>query len=215
MKKNKYIIAIFLILTIIGCEETKIETVKYGSLQGTILDGESYAPIEGVLVATNPASSTSLTGSNGIFEIEKVIKGDVIITAHKNDYLSSSISVAVYEDDITSLTFFLLKDERNVGWIDIYDPVPGNGAVNMDSTFTMQWKVDQQYPSKELVYTVYYFVSNSTTQFIAGENLTAKEVVIDDFKFGTTYFWYVVARYEGERVANSPTWSFKTKPSAD
>lgn len=26
----------------------------------------------------------------------------------------------------------------------------------------------------------------------------------------TTYYWYVVAKYDGNIVANSPTWSFKT-----
>ena len=215
MKKLKYILAVFSILFIIGCEESKIDVDKFGSIQGVIIDGENYEPLEGVLIATNPASSTTLTDNTGNFGFDKVKEGELTITAHKNDYLSNSMSVAIYENEITNLTFFLLKDEKNVGWIDIYDPVPGNGAVDQDTTFTMKWSVDQQYPSKELVYTVYYFESNSTTQLVAGENLTVKEVVIDKFEYNTTYFWYVVARYEGERVANSPTWSFKTKPSAD
>ena len=215
MKKLKYILAVFSILYIIGCEESNIDVDKFGSIQGMIIDGESYEPLEGVLIATNPASSTTLTDNTGNFGFDKVKEGELTITAHKNDYLSNSMSVAIYENETTNLTFFLLKDEKDVGWIDIYDPVPGNGAVDQDTTFTMQWSVDQQYPSKELVYTVYYFESNSTTQLVAGENLTVKEVVVDQFEYNTTYFWYVVARYEGERVANSPTWSFKTKPSAD
>ena len=214
MKELKYILAVFSILYIIGCEESKIDVDKFGSIQGVIIDGESYAPLEGVLIATNPASSTTLTDNTGNFGFDKVKEGELTITAHKNDYLSNSMSVAIYENETTNLTFFLLKDEKDVGWIDIYDPVPGNGAVDQDTTFTMKWSVDQQYPSKELVYTVYYFESNSTTQLVAGENLTVKEVVIDQFEYNTTYFWYVVARYEGERVANSPTWSFKTKPSS-
>lgn len=215
MKKLKYILVVFSILYITGCEESKIDVDKFGSIQGVIIDGESYEPLEGVLIATNPASSTTLTDNTGNFGFDKVKEGELTITAHKNDYLSNSMSVAIYENETTNLTFFLLKDEKDVGWIDIYDPVPGNGAVDQDTTFTMQWNVDQQYPSKELVYTVYYFESNSTTQLVAGENLTVKEVVVDQFEYNTTYFWYVVARYEGERVANSPTWSFKTKPSVD
>ncbi len=215
MKNLKYILALLCIVFIIGCEESKIDVDKFGSIQGVIIDGESYEPLEGVLIATNPASSTTLTDNTGNFEFDKVKEGELTITAHKNDYLSNSMSVAVYENETTNLTFFLLKDEKDVGWVDIYDPVPGNGAVDQDTTFSMKWSVDQQYPSKELVYTVYYFASNSTTQLVAGENLTVKEVVVDKFEYNTTYFWYVVARYEGDRVANSPTWSFKTKPSAD
>lgn len=205
-------IVFLLILTMSGCEESKIDVEKYGSLQGSIYDGETYDPIEGVLIVTNPASSSSITDAIGSFQFTKVKEGEITITAHKKDYLSNSITVAVYENNLTNLTFFLLKDERDVGWVDIYDPVPGNGAVDQDSTFTMQWHVDQQYTSKELEYTIYYFKSNYTTQFIAGENLTVKEVVVDHLEYNTSYYWYVVAKFEGERVAYSPTWSFKTKP---
>ena len=98
-----------------------------------------------------------------------------------------------------------------MGWVTIYDPVPGNGAVNQNTSFTFQWKVDQQYKGKQLVYTVYYFESGSIVQQIAGENLTGKEVVVDGLKLNTTYYWYVVAKHEGDKVANSPTWSLKTK----
>lgn len=200
-----------LIILFSGCEETKVDIEKFGSLHGSVLDGNDYTPIYGVLISTNPASEATLTTEDGTFNISKLKIGDVAITAHKNDYLSNSVSIAVHEDETTNVVFFLLKDEKDVGWVEIYDPVPGNGAIDQKISFTMQWKVDQQYPSKELVYTVYYFSSNSTVQNIAGENLTTKEVVINDLAYNETYYWYVVAKYEGQRVANSPTWSFRTK----
>jgi hypothetical protein len=211
MKKIIFAFFCMHILILIGCEEQKVDIEKFGNLQGTILDGENYAPIEGVLITTNPASSSALTNSAGSFSIAKVKEGDITVTAHKKDYLSSSISVAVYEDELREFTFFLLKDENDVGWVDIYDPVPGNGAVDQNISFTMQWQIDQQYPTKELVYTVYYFESNSTTQLVAGENLNQTEVVIDGLEYYKTYYWYVLAKYEGKDVANSPTWSFKTE----
>lgn len=211
MKTLKWIPAFFLLLLILGCEEEKIDIDKFGSLSGVVLDGDDYTPLRGVLVSTSPASSTALTNAEGVFEFNKVKEGEVAVTARKKDYLSGSVSVAVYEKESTALTFFLLKDDKDVGWVTIYDPVPGNGAVDQQTSFTFQWKVDQQYKSKELEYTVYYYKSGSTVQQIAGENLTTTEVVIDDLDYSTTYFWYVVAKYEGDRVANSPTWSFKTR----
>jgi hypothetical protein len=211
MKTIKLISYLFLILLFLGCEEEKIDIEKFGSLSGIVLNGEDYEPLEGVLISTSPASSTVLTDNKGRFEFKKVIEGEVAVTARKNDFLSNSVSVAVYEYETTALTFYLLKDEKDVGWVTIYDPVPGNGAVDQQTSFTFQWKVDQQNKSKELDYTVYYFESGSTVQQIAGENLTSKEVVIDGLKHETTYFWYVVAKHEGSNVANSPTWSFKTR----
>lgn len=208
--KNIFIYAILLLL-LAGCEEQKLDIPKYGSLSGVILDGDDYTPLEGVLVSTSPASSTMLTDAEGRFEIQKVAEGEVAVTARKKDFLSSSVSVSVYEKENTDLTFFLLKDERDVGWVTIYDPVPGNGAVEQNTSFSFQWKVDQQNKDKKLEYTVYIFESNSTVQQVVGENLSSTEVVVNGLKFDTTYFWYVVAKYEGSKVANSPTWTFKTK----
>ncbi len=199
-----------LAFVLFGCEEEKLDIDKFGTISGVILNGETYEPLQGVLLATNPASATALTDEKGKFEFPKVIEGDVAITARKNDYLTNSVSVAVYENEVTDVTFFLLKDEKDVGNVVIFDPVPGNGAVNQAISFNMKWSVQQENKSKDLEYTVYIFESNSTVQQIVGENLTAKEVTVSGLKYNTSYYWYVVAKFEGNNVANSPTWTFMT-----
>ncbi len=204
-------LVIITLFVVLGCEDENFDIEKYGTIKGVVVDGENYQPLEGVQIVTNPASSATITSSEGSFEFDKIKEGELAITARKKDYLSSTVSVAVYENETTNLNFYLLKDENDVGWVEIYDPVPGNGAVDQDVSFTFSWNVDQQYSSKELVYSVYYFESNSTVQQIAGENLVDEEVTVDGLDYSTSYYWYVVARYEGERVANSPTWTFKTK----
>ncbi|WP_319228159.1 carboxypeptidase regulatory-like domain-containing protein [Draconibacterium orientale] len=211
MKKLKIFSCILLVISMLACEEEKLDVDKFGSVSGIILDGDSYEPLQGVQVATNPASTSSLTDAQGVFTFGKVKEGDIAITARKKDYLSNSVSVAVFDREDTELTFFLIKDENNVGWVTIYDPVPGNGATEQNTSLTFQWQVEQENRGKDLDYTVYFYKSNSTTQKIAGENLSATEVVVDGLDNSTTYYWYVVAKYEGSRVANSPTWTFKTK----
>ncbi len=211
MKTIKLISYILFTLLFLGCEEDNIDINRFGGLSGVVLNGEDYSPLSGVLITTSPASSTALTDSKGAFKFKKVKEGEVTVTARKKDFLSSTVSVAVYEYETDTLTFFLMKDEKNVGWVTIYDPVPGNGAVDQQTSFTFQWKVDREKKSKQLDYTVYYFKSGSTVQQVAGENLSATEVVVDGLDNSTTYYWYVVAKFEGERVANSPTWSFKTR----
>lgn len=211
MKTIKLISYIFLALLFLGCEEDNIDINRFGGLSGVVLNGEDSSPLSGVLITTTPASSTAITDSNGKFKLGKIKEGEVTVSARKKDFLSTTVSVAVYEYETDTLTFFLMKDDKKVGWITIYDPVPGNGAVDQQTSFDLKWKVDQEKKSKQLEYTVYYFKSGSTVQLIAGENLTPTEVVIDELDYSTTYYWYVVAKYEGDRVSNSPTWSFKTK----
>lgn len=211
MNKLRYIGYILFFALLFGCEEAKLDIEKYGTVAGVIIDGESYSPLTGVQVSTNPASSSAITSAEGTFEFTKVKEGELAITARKKDYLSNTVSVAIYDGELTNLTFFLLKDEKDVGWVTIYDPVPGNGATEQNTSFTFQWNVDQENKGKDLDYTVYYYESNSTVQKIAGEKLTETEVVISGLEYNKTYYWYVVAKYEGSRVANSPTWTFRTK----
>ena len=210
MKKLFYGILLPVLFLYVGCEQEKIDVAKYGMVSGTVLDGEDYTPLSGVQIITNPASSSILTNDSGYFEINKISVGEVAITARKMDFLSTSLSIAVYENEKTEIVFYHLEDDGDVGWVQIYDPVPGNGAVDQNTSFTFQWSVDQEYKDRELEYSVYYYVSNSTTQQIAGENLTIKEVTVSGLENSTTYYWYVVAKYDGSRVANSPTWTFKT-----
>lgn len=216
MKAIKIINQIFLLLMVTifaGCEEDKVDVGKYGSLTGIILNGADYTPLSGVLISTNPSSSAVLTDDEGKFNLEKVSEGEITITARKKDFLSGNVNIAVYEGENTAITLYLLKDEKNVGSVTIYDPVPGNGAVDQLTAFTLKWSVEQQNNDKQLEYSVYYFESGSIVQKVAGENLTVKEVAIDNLDYSTTYYWYVVAKYEGNIVANSPTWSFKTQKS--
>ncbi len=212
MKTKVSIVALLSFFLLASCEDEKLQVGEYGSLNGVILDGTNYEPLSGVLLVSNPSSTSTLTDDQGMFSIPKVDIGEVAITARKNEYLTNSVSVAVYANETTDLTFFLLKDENNVGSVVIYDPVPGNGAVNQLESFTFNWSVDQEDNSKELHYSVFIFESNSTIQKIVGENLSITEVTVNNLDPDTTYYWYVVAKYEGSTVANSPTWTFKTAP---
>ena len=208
------LILIFILL-IIGCEDEKVDVVNYGSLTGVIVDGETYEPLDGVLIATNPASSSIITAISGEFSFGKILSGEVSVTARKKNYLSSTVVVSVFDSETTQMNMVLQKDDNDYGSVTIYDPVPGNGAVDQLRSFSMEWKVDQSKSDLSLIYDVYLFKSNSSTQTVVGQSLTVKEVIVDDLSDNTTYYWYVVAKYDGNIVANSPTWSFKTGDNSD
>jgi hypothetical protein len=210
MRTIKSLLLIIFVFSIASCEEEMFDIDRFGSISGVVVDGESYEPLAGVMVSTTPASTTILTDSSGTFTFEKVRRGDVVITARKNNFLLSSVNLAVFENDITAVNFFMLKDERNVGNVLFFEPVPGNGAVNQQLNLTFQWRVEQQNRNVQLTYTAYIFEANSTTQTLLGDNLNETQVVVPNLRANTTYYWYVVARAEGRNVGSSPTWTFRT-----
>jgi len=109
------------------------------------------------------------------------------------------------------MDFLIFKDNTNIGTISIYDPVPGNGAVDQLLAMTLIWKTEGNKASTVLTYDIYIFESNSTVQKLLGENVVLQQVTTSGLKFSTTYYWYVVAKYDGNKVAFSPTWTFRTK----
>lgn len=211
MKIYIYIACCLFLAMLVSCDEEKLDIVDYGSVSGSVMDGDTYLPIQGVLITTTPASISLLTDAEGKFSIPKISEGEVAVNVKKKDYLSNTLSVAVHGAEETSLQFLIYKDENDIGDITLYDPVPGNGALDQLMGFTMKWNVNGKKAQTTLTYNIYIFESNSTVQRLVGEGITEKQVTVTDLKYSTTYYWYVVANYEGSKVAFSPTWSFKTR----
>lgn len=209
---KKILLAGSLILLLIGaCNEDKLEIKNYGSLKGVILDADTYQPVAGALITTTPPSVSLLSDDKGQFAIAKIPEGEVSVSAKRKDYLSNTISVAVYDGQPTELQVLIYKDENNIGTVTLYDPVPGNGAVDQLTGVLLKWKVDGKKSTNDFTYSIYMFEANSTVQKIVGEDITIPEVMVSGLNNSTTYFWYVVINYQNSRIAFSPTWSFKTK----
>lgn len=205
-----YSLGLLFFASFIACESDELDIVNYGTIEGQVMDGETYLPLAGVMISTTPASVTLLTDAEGKFSIPKVKEGDIDVNLEKMDYLSNSLKVAVFEGEVTNMDFLIFKDYNETGNIVIYDPVPGNGAVDQKLAITLKWNIEGKKAGIEVLYNIYLFESNSTVQNLLSEDVILKEVTTDNLKPNTTYFWYVVARHDGHRVANSPTWTFKT-----
>ena len=201
---------LFLFVTLISCETEKIDIINYGGLSGRVLDAETYLPLNGVLITTTPASASIISDADGKFTIPKIKEGEVAINMKKGNYLSNSLTVAVFKNETTQMDLLIFKDNNNIGEISVYDPVPGNGAVDQALSLDLIWKVDGQKVNTDFTYNIYLFESNSTVQNLLGEDVVLNKVTTSGLKTSTTYYWYVVVKYKGNKVAFSPTWSFKT-----
>ena len=85
MKKYVYSIALFLLASFIGCESDNLDVLNYGTIEGQVMDGETYMPLAGVMISTTPASVALLTDAEGKFTITKVKEGDIEVNLEKKD----------------------------------------------------------------------------------------------------------------------------------
>ena len=184
-----YSLGLLFFASFIACESDELDIVNYGTIEGQVMDGETYLPLAGVMISTTPASVTLLTDAEGKFSIPKVKEGDIDVNLEKMDYLSNSLKVAVFEGEVTNMDFLIFKDYNETGNIVIYDPVPGNGAVDQKLAITLKWNIEGKKSGIEVLYNIYLFESNSTVQNLLSEDVILKEVTTDNLKPNTTYFW--------------------------
>jgi len=89
---------LFLNLT---CEPPS-EAETTGKINGTISDATTSQPISGVMITTNPVTSSKTTDSEGNFLIEGVEPSTYTIQASKNGYKTNSTTVSVVAGEESS-----------------------------------------------------------------------------------------------------------------
>ncbi|MGD1893304.1 MAG: carboxypeptidase regulatory-like domain-containing protein [Cyclobacteriaceae bacterium] len=110
----KKLLAIVATLLTIACQETTIEPLVYGSIGGIITD-EDNQPLSGVVVATIPPTSITLTDSSGHFLIEALSEGQYTVTAEKGNYLNENASIQVNTNQTSQLVMSMEKKQAILG----------------------------------------------------------------------------------------------------
>ncbi len=210
---------IFIILSLIflsSCKEDTIQPELYGSISGIVMDQDASSALEGASITTSPPTSAILTGSDGKFSIQDIPVGNYTITAQKNGYKKSSVSVSVRENAVTQATIFLEVDNgTNTAPNPPSDPVPSNEAADQPINVTLSWTASDPDASDSLTYTVFLYKSGAINKETIAEGIGDTSVVAQNLEYGTTYYWQVVVKDSSGLTSNGETWSFTTMPFPD
>ncbi len=210
---------IFIILSIIflsSCKEDTIQPELYGSISGVVMDQDAASAIEGASITTSPPTSAILTGKDGKFSIQDIPVGNYTITAQKNGYKKSSVSVSVRENAVTQATIFLEVDNgTNTAPNPPSDPVPSDEAVSQLVNVTLGWSASDPDEGDTLSYTVFLYKSGSINKETIAEDISDTTVDVQNLEYNTTYYWQVVVKDSSGLSVNGETWSFTTMPFPD
>lgn len=210
MKKWIIWVGSILILALSGCDKN-IDVQFYGQVKGVVLNTDQE-PIANATVSTSPASSTVLTDSLGAFLLDNVPVGEVIVTAKKTDYATTTVAINVIADNATTLTLVMANGP---GWVNpavAITPTPANGAVDRPLADTLRWQVDdaEDYTFDVLL----YGATGQPAQFLA-EGIADTFVAYSQLAFGTRYLWQVVVKENAIVVARSDLFAFTTEAFPD
>ena len=167
-----------------SCVKDTIEAETFGSIGGLVLDGETDEGIVSANITTTPATNAILSENGGQFTFENVPSGNYTISARKNGYRNSSVSVAVREGQ-TASAFIVLQpdDEEPDSTVSMNDFEAGITSwfndVDGDTTHVeINYRVENNSDSGDISsYEVYFQVeTDSGISFyfdIAGDDLQA------------------------------------------
>ncbi len=108
MKKILLITTICLSFLLSGCAKKVVDTSI--SIYGTVVDAETNAPIQGVLLTLMPSSKNCYTGSDGTYQFEDLYAQQYTITAQMIGYRTDRKTVNLTSGERSEVTFALKKE---------------------------------------------------------------------------------------------------------
>jgi len=136
---------------LVGCDDETVGPEARGTLDGTVENAETDAPIPRANVTTSPPTQSVLTGENGRFSLSDIPAGNYTVTASKSNFASRSVTVRVEEGQTTSASI-LLEPEENVGTDSLSARVTNwfNDRVNRDSSGADSVFVDVEFRAENV-----------------------------------------------------------------
>lgn len=189
MKNLKNLVFILAFVLVAGCSEDTIDTVKFGTIQGTVTDDATGEALSGVKVTTSPASSTEFTNSNGNFVLNNVPVDDYSVQAELDNYVTAFEPVTVLDGVLSEISFELLESLANNQPPSA--PVlasPEDGAVDVPLEVDLIWSASDP-EGDDLSYSINF--RNSNTNEVQTFAVQDTMFTVENLQIATSYFWQV------------------------
>ncbi len=205
------IILCLIAFTFCRCKEDTVEPDVFGLLYGNVVLESDNSPVANVTISTNPPTSTIETDNSGGFAFENLKVGTYTIRAELAGFVTAIESVSIFEDQTATVTIKLKPANQNNNPPTL--PVliaPINGDGDQDISVMLRWSAEDE-DEDTLTYDVYLFNSTQNPNTLIANDLETDSLVINDLKFGTTYFWQVAVKDGKSDPVFGEVWAFSTE----
>lgn len=103
---KKFLIFVFL-LSLFSCNP--IEYDIFGTIEGIVVDSETFEPVGYVSVDLSPGSKNVITSDDGKFVFDDLDAQQYSLNVHKNGYESNIRTINVIAGEISSVTITMKK----------------------------------------------------------------------------------------------------------
>ena len=204
----KIVTIIFFSLILISCREELISKTKTATLKGIVISKESGALLGKVKITTAPITQSAITDDSGNFEIKDIPLGEYSVKAEIDGYVTKAVGISIKtEGQVNTMTIELLDDKSLNSSPSIPELItPANNATGQPLSINFTWNCTDP-DSKDILKYNITIKNSSNNDVIEAKDITDKNYEIKDLRYGTTYFWQIIAN-DG---VNNPVYSTTNK----
>lgn len=168
------LLVLLIALVASGCDEETLGPDSQGEIKGEVQHATTDEPLSGANVTTSPPTQSILTSDDGTFALQNIPTGNYSVRASKDDFESRSVQVSVRENQTTSATILLEREDEFGSSTDSLSANVTNwfnDRVNRDSTGADSIFVDVEYSARNVgdvpvrEYEVYFEIETSGGTF--------------------------------------------------
>ncbi len=165
------------------------------TVSGYIFDSSNH-PLQNVFVLVNGQSKTQ-TDSTGFWKVSGLL-GQNVIEPQKSGWVFTPPNKSV-NGPANQLNFVGIQKPGIP-----FNPIPQNGAVNVNKDVTLQWNCT----GSELKYDVRFGTTQNPP--LVASNIGVNSYKLTNLKYFTTYYWKITAR-NSAGTSEGSLWSFTTQ----
>jgi TolB protein len=198
-----------------GCnEESYVEPIRYNTVRGQVLFGDTRKPAAKVLVKLSPTSRSVETDSTGNFRFDSVTAGKYTLQTTLTGYLNEFAAIEVL-DQPTAASTLLLRGEKSQNRPPTAPEVvlPKSGSDTVRTALTLRWKTTD--PDRDtLTYDVALYQNGIITPVISTTSQKADSIRVNGLGYNTAYYWQVTVK-DGVNTVKSAIFTFRTQAFPD
>ncbi len=210
MKKIFKTVVILTLSLFINCSEDTIDLVGQGTITGRVVEAKTFNPVENAKITITPTNNTVFSDADGYFIMEKVEAGDYSVSVIKEGYLTN-FEPATVTKDLTVNVIFEMDDETALNRPPSAPILvtPADGSEEQELSVELIWSSKD--PDNDPITYRLEIKNANNNDLINVKAIIDTSYIVSNLKYGTKYFWQIIANDSINSEVLSAVKSFKTK----
>lgn len=205
---NHILLFFFATTILFSCREDLVTKTTTATLKGIVKTKETGVPLANAKITTAPITESVYTDAAGNFVINNIPLGDYSIKAELDGYVTKAQGISIKTANQEASIIIELVDDNTLNSSPSVPQLlnPTDNATNQPLTINFSWECSDPDTKDVLKYTL-IIKNNKNNDVIEIKDITAKTYEVKNLKYGTTYFWQIIAN-DG---VNNPVYSATNK----